>query len=205
MQIITRKYKVYSFKELSEESKDKVIEKLYDINVDYSGWYEFTLENIVEKIEHLYGLTFPIENACFDFQGQYWEFYIDANHDGSGHYIPYTVKDYKTFLKYLKSQGISQKTCKLLEDGHIDVRIDMQHYGGGSGANYIEIQELDRSLSKTEYSKLEDLLTGLLKDIANNALTDIRNDYDSLTSRDAIVETIEANDYTFLEDGTMFN
>lgn len=36
---------LYKFNELPEDVKDKVVEKLYDINVDSSFWYESTLED----------------------------------------------------------------------------------------------------------------------------------------------------------------
>lgn len=40
----TIEVKVYKFDELSEESKQKALEKLIDINVDYE-WYQFTYED----------------------------------------------------------------------------------------------------------------------------------------------------------------
>lgn len=40
----TKSYNVYKFNELSEESQQKAIENLYDINVDYD-WWESTHED----------------------------------------------------------------------------------------------------------------------------------------------------------------
>jgi hypothetical protein len=44
-----------------------------------------------------------------------------------------------------------------------------------------------------------------LKDILYEYLEMLRQEYEYQTSEEAIIETIEANEYTFLEDGTMKN
>jgi hypothetical protein len=48
----TRTINVYEFSELSDEAKEKAIEKLYDINVDYDWWdsnYE-DFENLCQAL-----------------------------------------------------------------------------------------------------------------------------------------------------------
>jgi hypothetical protein len=50
----TKVTKVYEFKELSEEVREKAIDKLWDINVEYSEWWDGVYddaENIGLKIE----------------------------------------------------------------------------------------------------------------------------------------------------------
>ena len=44
MRIRTIKESLYTFNELSEEAKEKAIENLYDVNVDYA-WWDSTYEN----------------------------------------------------------------------------------------------------------------------------------------------------------------
>lgn len=48
MKIVTKKYKVYEFKELSKEAKDKVIEKYYEMED-----YPFLAENLTESCKTL--------------------------------------------------------------------------------------------------------------------------------------------------------
>ena len=44
MRIKTTETKVYKFEELTDEQKEKAIEKLYDINVNYDQW-DFTYDD----------------------------------------------------------------------------------------------------------------------------------------------------------------
>ena len=58
----TKTYNTYKFEELSEESQQKAIENLYDINVDYD-WYEWVYKdakNIGLKIE-----AFDLDRASY--------------------------------------------------------------------------------------------------------------------------------------------
>ena len=66
---------VYKFDELSDEAKEKVLEKHRDINVDDSHWYEFTMEMWKEKLKeagfddaeiHFSGFWSQGDGACFD-------------------------------------------------------------------------------------------------------------------------------------------
>lgn len=58
--------------------------------------------------------------------------------------------------------------------------------------------------SKDSEGKLQDLESDFLNDICEDYKTILKNEYKYLTSKEAIIETIEANDYQFLEDGTQF-
>lgn len=49
----------------------------------------------------------------------------------------------------------------------------------------------------------EEIDDDFLKELLEDYRIILRNEYDYLTSREAIIETIEANDYEFLEDGTL--
>ena len=52
----------------------------------------------------------------------------------------------------------------------------------------------------------DDVKAGILLDKAMTEIYNIlREEYDARTSREAIEETIIANEYTFLENGNMFN
>jgi hypothetical protein len=49
----------------------------------------------------------------------------------------------------------------------------------------------------------EDLVTDFLRSLAEDYRIMLQREYEYLTSREAIIETIEANDYEFTEDGEL--
>lgn len=56
---------------------------------------------------------------------------------------------------------------------------------------------------KWQHKHGEDNEAEFLKELLQEYLSILSNDYDYLTSREAIVETINANEYEFYEDGRM--
>ena len=58
----TRTYNVYKFEELSKEAQEKAIENYRDINVDFQGYDETTLEDLKEELEKL-GFSSP--DICY--------------------------------------------------------------------------------------------------------------------------------------------
>ncbi|MBU2061740.1 MAG: hypothetical protein KKH44_07835 [Bacteroidetes bacterium] len=63
--------------------------------------------------------------------------------------------------------------------------------------NYMQTEEGEDELMELE----DEFLKSLLEDYSIM----LQNEYEYLSSEEAIKETIEANEYTFLEDGEMFN
>ena len=178
MQEITRKYKVYQFSELSEDVKDKVIQNLYDINVDSEFWYECTIDELREDLKENYGIEFK-------------DVYFDIDRGSYAWLLHASVEDEKKFLKKAGFDLRSKGAREILESG---ISIETVYYGGGNASNdcisyYSSIPELNDCLK----DRLEDFLSNL------------RQSYDYLTSEKAIIETIEVNEYTFLENGKMFN
>jgi hypothetical protein len=59
--------------------------------------------------------------------------------------------------------------------------------------------------SRESEDKLQDLEDEFLKDICEDYKIILRNEYEYQTSEEAIIETIEANEYTFTIEGKMMN
>jgi hypothetical protein len=203
MQVQKREYKTYKFSELSEEAKEKAIEKLYDINVDYD-WWDCCLEDIESWSHETYGINFDTSDVCFDLdRGS--QFYVDAKHDGSAHIAQIWVHDYKKLGQVLrKNYGVKQSSINKLVNETASITIECKHYGGGDGANYADLNDYDNVLTDSEYQKIEEAVNDILKEIEQEALSRLRKEQDYLTSEEAIIDTIEANDYDFFEDGRMF-
>ena len=163
MKTITRKYKVYSIDELSEDARAKALEKLYDINVDYEDWSECTLDEAKEKLVTM-GYSEPkIYFSGFSSQG--FECTVDLAQWIKSHDKTYQKK-YKFILQYV----------------------------------YDTTEAQDILLNELEEKIIEDA-----RSEADNIYRSLSKEYDNQTSEEAILETIKVNEYTFLEDGSIFN
>jgi hypothetical protein len=155
----TIRTKVYFFNELSERAKQKAIEKLRDINVDFNWW-----ESTYEDAEYI-GLKIT-------------NFSLDRNRHATGKFIQdaqYTAN------KILMEHGESCETYKTAS---------------------LFIQEMDKLNIDEQDEELQELETEFLNDIVEDYSIILQNECDYLQSDKAIIETIEANEYEFQEDGT---
>lgn len=186
MRQFTTNHTVYSFDELSDDAKQKAIESLSDINIDYYWYYDEYLEDIASE----YGIKLVWSDLCFDLdRGSY--LYMD-NHDhgrtGDTSYI-------EDNLKFLKKAGLDLRTKnakELIENG---ISLATKHYGGGDGRNYIDADYAD--ISEEADQKLQDTID----ELCDRLRSQLREDYEYRTSEEAIIDTIQANEYEFYEDG----
>lgn len=169
---------LYSFNELSEESQQKAIENLSDLNVNYD-WWEYTFED-AKRI----GL-------------QITEFDLDRNRHAKGSLLEslplvceMILKDhgkdcetYKTAQEYLKQWN--DLVAKFSDGENLEKVTEENEYDFDQESDGVE-NEFRRAL-------LEDYSIMLQKE------------YEYQTSREAIIEGIEANEYTFTEDGKLEN
>jgi hypothetical protein len=156
----TKTYQVYKFSELSEESQEKAINNLYDINVDHQ-WWEF----IYEDAKNI-GLN--IEGFDID-RGSYCK--------GSWNTSPYEC------IKLIKKEH--GKKCETYKTA-VSYEKQFKALGKDEDGNQIEDENLEDDFRN---SLLEDHRIMLSKE------------YEYLTRKEAIIETIEANDYDFTANG----
>lgn len=149
MRTYTTTHTVYTFDELSEDSKEKAIERLYDINVNYD-WWEYVYEDAA---------TIGLNITGFE---------LDRNKHTTGQLI----KDLPEVCKAIMAEH--GETC-----GTYQLAKQWQNKHGED--------------NEEEFTKL------LLEEYADI----LQKDFDYLTSEEAIIETIEANEYEFYEDGRL--
>jgi intein/homing endonuclease len=160
---------VYKYEELSEEMKEKVLQNLYDINVNYE-WYDFYYEDFHQTLGQM---GIKCETFYFDLGRKHY--FVMKN--------PIIYNEIR-FLKYCRFDLRTKKAKKLLNEG---IRIETQYYAGSMSKNYID----DDNLNECLQSNLESFLSQLQKG------------YDYLTSEEAIIETIKANEYEFDNKGNI--
>ena len=190
---------LHRFDGLSEKAQEKALEKLYDINIEYDDWYDldYYAENLAaigfEKAEIFFsGFSSRGDGACFDADvnvEKALNAFLMCNH-------PARNFDVAAYEKWLI----------LAERGTIGAHIrKVGPHNRYSHANTRDL-ELDCDFSQKTWDKLglgacQDLLESIRYDACQEIYSSLEKEYEYLTGREAILETIEANEYEFTEDG----
>jgi hypothetical protein len=155
--------KVYEFAELTDEARDKAIEKLYDINVDNDWW-----DSISDDAS-----TIGLEIEEFD---------IDRGSYCRGRFTKTAVEVARSILE---NHGETCETYKTAEQ-------------------YIkQWDEVDALTPDDEDLNTEEIDEEFLKSLCEDYRMILTKEYEYLTTREAIIETIEANEYEFDENGNI--
>jgi len=174
----THQITTYSFSELSDDAKQTALEKLWDINVAYIPWWEFVFEDA-------YNIGLKITEFDID-RGAYCNGQLTEN----AHDVAQNI---------LRDHGESCDTHALATQFMADWNTLVEKYSDGIDTNrvtenneYDFDQEADKLEADFEYSLREEYLSLL------------RREFEYLTSEEAVRETIEANEYQFLETGKQY-
>jgi len=190
---------LFAFEELSDDAKQKALEALSDINVDYPDWHEFTLEDWKETLH-----TVGVDDANINYSG-FWS-------QGDGASFTGRVR----LADWLKSQHLAGKYRTLYNrarahDIAAGIRRVSSHYSHEQTCTaWIEIggywstdKAADCERLERQANECEELLEEWRRMQCHAIYKDLENNYEYLTGEDAIRETILANEYEFLEDGTL--
>lgn len=179
-----RTYKVYKFKELSKEGKEKVLMNLRDINTDDDFWCECTLEDWKEKLkEH------GFNDAEIFFSG-FWS-------QGDGACFDATLN----LDQYLKGQ------YRVLRNKDLTARVVKNGYGfrySHERTRYLEIDANNIELTARQSNlvdKLQAKLEALRLDLSQQIYKQLKEQFEYMQSDEVIIDTIEVNDYDFTDDG----
>ena len=175
----TRTYNVYKYDELTEEQKEKALECLYNINVDHD-WWEFYHEDYAIELKEFDIYRGGIE-IDFAKNAQDTAAYIVANHGEK-------CDTYVTSAHYKKQDDELAKQYDELEK-QCQVNKDLE--------KRYKIEEEQDNIDE----KRNELAQEYRSELAQDILSNLRKEYDYLTDREAIEETIRANEYDFTEDG----
>lgn len=175
---------ILKFDELDEVQKSKVIDNLHDINTDYD-WYEFVYDDAKTILGKLGFTDIEIAFSGFASQG-----------DGASFTATFDVPATKKELKERQAK-VKEYAPKIKLGLFTDMRFDKDekevgtlevfrishhyaHYNTISSDNN-DLEEFARDFSKWIYRQLE-------------------SEYEYRTSKEAITETIECNEYEFYAD-----
>ena len=166
MKIITKKYKVFSFEELSQEAKDKARQTFNESN-DYPFLQDDLREYIHEEL---------LENG-------------------------YTHEEITPLysLSYCQGDGLMLESVITDKKGN---KFSIEHSGNYYHERSTRIMGEDKNGEEIDTIKFEEnFYIPLCKRIAQRGYDMI----EYMESEESFTETCEANEYNFLEDGTMVN
>lgn len=174
---------LYSFDELSEKAQEKAIERLSDINID-CRWWDSTYEDAA---------AIGLEITEFDtYRGTI---------DGS---LGYSLPGACRAIRDIHGKGCdTRKTARLYLDKYVQAfKQSDRDLCPEAGSDLWTDVEWFHEFANTEAAEAvkEEFRKALLEDY----LSILRHEYDYQTDREAIVETICANDYLFTESGKLY-
>ena len=169
--------KLYEFEELSAEAKEKAIEKNRTINVDFD-WWDCTCESMKEV---------GVKIDSFDIYYRTISIIIeDSEHTAS-----------KTIENFGEGMEIVKISKQFIKDR--DALIKRLGEGNDIAGYSVKEEFIDEYDEEIEYLEEE-----YRKEMAEEILTWLRDEYEYLQTDEAVAETLIANEYDFTEDGTIY-
>jgi len=167
---------LYTFEELSDEAKEKALDKLRHINIDYDWWEGVYMhaENVGIKIKH------------FD-TGRPWSIGIELQDSAC-----------EVARKIIAEHGKACGTYKTAEKFLADWAELVKQYSDGINTEIVA--------EDNEYefdNEADELEKEFRRDIGHEYLTILQKEEEYLSSDEAVKETILANEYEFNEEGEM--
>jgi hypothetical protein len=190
----------YTFQELSDNAKQKVLSNFSDINTNFE-WYDFLFEDFTTELEEK-----GYKNTKILFSGFYSQ--------GDGACFTSKEIDIEKFIKNQKLEKDFPTILKLLAENPSSFSGDIEHnyryYFATSTKvniedNTDETDENEQEKISEELIKLEKLIENDREKIGNDFYERLQNNYEELTSEKSIIETIELNEYDFLSSGQLLN
>lgn len=210
----TIRTKVYKFKELQPEAQKKAVELLSDINTDYDWWY-FTYSDF-DSLAKYFGFDVDLKKTWFTLsngQGDGSSYTADIDvlkmincieAEGWKEYAPKEAFNMPAISKNVK------RICKLIESTVIDLPARVYPVNRETNIN-VDISDYSysnsRRLENVEYAigELEKIITHVAKELNKFLFRSLQNECDYQSGKEAITETIEANDYDFFQDGKLYD
>ncbi len=184
---------LYKFAELSDKAKAHALDKLRDLNTDHFDWFESTFDDAKEcgailgiEIDKIYfsGFWSQGDGACFTGRYRYAKGAVAAIRE-------HAPKD-ETLTR------IAERLRDVQRPALYTASALCKHRGHYSHSGCMSVE------SEAERGKLDtDALRDTLRAFADWIYRQLEIEHEYLTSDAVVIETIEANEYEFTEDGDL--
>ena len=178
-----REYTVQTIDEFSDEDKQKILDKYREINTEFNDWYEgdWYVEGLKEMgfyIKHD-DISFDLGRGCY------------ANFDCDGVDLDFLLADLD--IKH-KDFWIAH-----LKDNDMNLCCRAEDYPYWDSNSYLEYDSAEERLPfcHAEYQRIKDHLEDKVQKACDWLYDALKSEYEYLESDEAVLETIEANEYMF--------
>ena len=182
------------FDELTKEQQEKATLKHYDFNVDFGDWYEFIYENFIDEVAER-GYFIKPDNIQFT---GFWSQGDGASFTGYVH-----IEDW---IRYHKAGNEFRKVLNSLrrgygpEDAYL-IRASGRYSHESSVYTSINMYDVENEDVEDQLDKIAEIIEEERKDLSIELYKRLRQEYEYLTSHEAIAESLRINDYDFDEYG----
>lgn len=174
----TIEIQAYKFNELDEQTKLQVIEDNIHVNVEFD-WWDCTYETLLDCSINICSFDIGRGQECeIEFYEDYFE--VAKNIENTFGEAMDIVRDAKNFIK--NRDALVKK------------------YGEGNEIDGYSVK--DEFIMKFDEEEA-DLAHEFEEELSCEILNWLRQEYEHLTSEEAIIETIEANDIEFTKEGKL--
>jgi len=194
----TIQVELYKFDELSQEAQDKAVQQLEQVNL-HDDWFDFLYQKHTDIATEA---GFQVDRMYFS---GFWS-------QGDGAMFTYSRLDRKLLDQAVQSLALPQWKKEILQNGYLSG-------SGKHSGRYYHSRSVDHHIylevdGMWGYPNIEDLIAvygeaveayviETYEKLCDSLYEDLRETYYELTSREAILEAIEANDFEFYEDGEL--
>jgi hypothetical protein len=176
----TIRTKVFKFNELNKDAKKKVVDKYRYINVDDDYWHKWQIEEEIEELK----------KAGYDNPKIYFSGFASQ---GDGAYFICDNIDFRVFRNG-KYKDYSRSFMASISHNW------RYYYASSTTVNLEQCEDIDAEL----YDEIEEDIEEEREKLGNEIYRRLEETYFSLMEDEAVIDTIEANEYEFTKDGNRF-
>lgn len=195
----TKTIEVYEFKELPEEVQKKVLENLRYVNVEDGYWHDYDGKTGFNSAElKRMGLSPDDPNADELLTWKNLWFDLDYNY----RYVQFDQAQFKNGEVARRFLGVPKQLWN-----QVYWTFENKHYGGAShGTTTLRYEAQDGYKEFTaKQTEILDRAVERFSDKMKEVIKGLESSHEDLTKDESIIETIEANEWTFRANGKMEN
>lgn len=225
----TIELKAYEFKELSDEAKEKVLERYRNWNVDDAYWYEPTTDYWKEKLEEIgfsdaeiqfSGFWSQGDGACFNGNVDAETFAKTHGYNAAEielvqisdpqykivtvnhHYCHYNTRDVQFDCFYGPHPDDVEELRKVIEAPREELPLLIGSLEEPEAVSLLETRiKSGTDIRPNFFTELEEGMEAAREELSKEIYRDMEKEYYYQTSDEVIIESLEDNNMEFDEDG----